>query len=131
VASALALAGVLDFAPAVQGPEIIDETSITFAGILNGRYRVFIDPYLGSNNENWLAVIGKGADPYTAGLYYCPYQALQLHRAIDPLSFQPKIAFKTRYGIVAHPFANPTDVNGGLTANSNRFFRRLKITNLL
>jgi len=123
VASALALAG--------EGPEIIDETSITFAGILNGRYRVFIDPYLGSNNENWLAVIGKGADPYTAGLYYCPYQALQLHRAIDPLSFQPKIAFKTRYGIVAHPFANPTDVNGGLTANSNRFFRRLKITNLL
>lgn len=131
VASALALAGVLDFAPAIQGPSIVDETSVTFAGILNGRYRVFIDPYLGSNNENWLAVIGKGADAYTAGLYYCPYQALQLHRAVDPLSFQPKMAFKTRYGLVAHPFANPTDVTGGLTANSNTFFRRVKVANLL
>lgn len=131
VASALALAGVLDFAPAIQGPEVIDETSVTFAGVLNGRYRVFIDPYLGANNENWLAVIGKGADAYTAGLYYCPYQALQLHRAVDPQSFQPKIAFKTRYGLVAHPFANPTDVNGGMTPNSNTFFRRVKVTNLL
>lgn len=131
VASALALAGVLDFAPAIQGPDIVDETSVTFAGILNGRYRVFIDPYLGANNENWLAVVGKGADAYTAGLYYCPYQALQLHRAIDPQSFQPKIAFKTRYGLTAHPFANPTDVTGGLAANTNTFFRRLRVTNLL
>lgn len=131
VASALALAGVLDFAPAIQGSDIVDETSVTFAGILNGRFRVYIDPFLGSNNENWLAVIGKGADAYTAGLYYCPYQALQLQRAIDPQSFQPKIAFKTRYGLTAHPFANPTDVTGGLAANTNTFFRRLKITNLL
>lgn len=131
VASALALAGVLDFAPAIQSSEIIDETQVTFAGILNGRFRVYIDPFLGSNNENWLAVIGKGADAYTAGLYYCPYQALQLQRAIDPNSFQPKIAFKTRYGLTAHPFANPTDVTGGLTANSNTFFRRSRVTNLL
>lgn len=131
VASALALAGVLDFAPAIQGSEIVDETSVTFAGILNGRFRVYIDPFLGSNNENWLAVIGKGADAYTAGLYYCPYQALQLSRAVDPQSFQPKIAFKTRYGLTAHPFANPTDVTGGMTANSNTFFRRLKVSNLL
>ncbi|HET8687713.1 MAG TPA: hypothetical protein VFM18_13765 [Methanosarcina sp.] len=131
VASALALAGVLDFAPAIQGSDIVDETSVTFAGILNGRFRVYIDPFLGSNNENWLAVIGKGADAYTAGLYYCPYQALQLQRAIDPNSFQPKIAFKTRYGLTAHPFANPTDVTGGLAANTNTFFRRLKVTNLL
>lgn len=131
VASALAMAGVLDFAPAIQSSTIVDETQVTFAGILNGRYKVFVDPFLGSNNENWLAVIGKGQDPYTAGLYYCPYQQLQLHRAVDPLSFQPKLAFKTRYGLTAHPFANPTDVNGGMTANSNTFFRRSKITNLL
>lgn len=131
VASALAMAGVLDFAPAVQGPSVIDETSVTFAGILNGRFKVFVDPYLGSGNENWLAVIGKGADAYTAGLYYCPYQALTLQRALDPNTFQPKIAFRTRYGITAHPFANPTDVTGGLTKNSNTFFRRVKITNLL
>lgn len=131
VASALAMAGALVFAPAIQGNEIVDETQVTFAGILNGRFRVFIDPYLGSNNENWVAVVGKGQDAYTAGLYYCPYQALQLHRAVDPLSFQPKLAFKTRYGLTAHPFANPTDVTGGMTANSNTFFRRSKIINLL
>ena len=131
VASALAMAGVLDFAPAVQGPSVIDETSVTFAGILNGRFKVFVDPYLGSGTENWLTVIGKGADAYTAGIYYCPYQALTLQRALDPNTFQPKIAFKTRYGIVGHPFANPTDVTGGLAANTNTFFRRVRISNLL
>ncbi|HET8687241.1 MAG TPA: hypothetical protein VFM18_11355, partial [Methanosarcina sp.] len=131
VASALAMGGALDFAPAIQSSEIIDETQVTFAGILNGRFRIYVDPFLGSNNENWACVIGKGQDAYTAGLYYCPYQALQLQRAVDPNSFQPKIAFKTRYGITAHPFANPTDVTGGMTANSNSFFRRIKVTNLL
>lgn len=135
VASGLAMAGVLSFAPALETNDIVDETQVTFAGILNNRFRVFVDPYLGSNNENWFAVVGKGADNMTAGLFYCPYQALQLYRAVDPNSFAPKMAFRTRYGITAHPFADPANVNtsqtAGMTANSNTFFRRVKVTNLL
>lgn len=134
VASALAMAGVLDYNPAIQGVEVIDEASTTFAGVLNGRFKVFVDPYLANGGSNThYAVIGhKGANPYQAGLFYAPYQPLQLFRAVDPNTFQPKLAFRQRYGIVAHPYADPTAVsNNGLAANSNVFFRRLKITNLL
>ena len=134
VASALAMAGVLDYNPAIQGVEVIDEASTTFAGILNGRFRVFVDPYLANGGSNThYAVIGhKGQNPYQAGLFYAPYQPLQLFRAVDPASFQPKLAFRQRYGIVAHPYADPAAVsNNGLAANSNTFFRRISIKNLM
>lgn len=134
VASALAMAGVLDYAPAIQGNEIIDETGTTFAGILNGRFKVFVDPYLanGGSNAQYLTVGFKGANPYAAGLFFAPYQPLQLYRAVDPQSYQPRLAFKTRYGIQAHPYAVPNSVTAdGLANNSNVFFRRVKVTNIL
>lgn len=134
VASALAMAGVLDYNPAIQGTEVIDEASTTFAGILNGRFKVFVDPYLANGGSNThYAVIGhKGANPYQAGLFYAPYQPLQLFRAVDPQTFQPRLAFRQRYGVVAHPYANPNSVAAnGLAANTNVFFRRIQIKNIL
>ena len=134
VASALAMAGVLDYNPAIQGTEVIDEASTTFAGILNGRFKVFVDPYLANGGSNThYAVIGhKGASPYQAGLFYAPYQPLQLFRAVDPSTFQPRLAFRQRYGIVAHPYAIPTSVaSDGTAPNSNVFFRRIEIKNIL
>jgi len=134
VASALAMAGVLDYNPAIQGTEVVDEASTTFAGILNGRFKVFVDPYLANGGTNThYAVIGhKGQNPYQAGLFYAPYQPLQLFRAVDPQSFQPKLAFRQRYGVVAHPYAVPTAVSSdGLAPNSNVFFRRISIRNIL
>lgn len=132
VASALAMAGTLDYAPALQTNLEVDDTGNTFAGILNGKYKVYIDPYFTSSAGNELAVVGyKGASAYDAGLFYCPYVPLQMVRAVDPRSFQPKIAFKTRYGMVSNPFANSTGSAGGLVANANRYYRRLKISNLL
>lgn len=136
VASALAMAGVLDYAPAIQGPQVIDEASTTFAGILNGRFKVFVDPYLanGGSNSQYFTVGYKGATPYAAGLFFCPYQPLQLYRAVDPQSYQPRLAFKTRYGVQSHPYADPLNagpIGEGFTANSNVFFRRIKVTNLL
>lgn len=134
VASALAMAGVLDYNPAIQGTEVIDEASTTFAGILNGRFKVFVDPYLANGGSNThYAVIGhKGANPYQAGLFYAPYQPLQLFRAVDPATFQPRLAFRQRYGVVAHPYANPNSVAAnGLAANTNVFFRRIQIKNIL
>lgn len=134
VASALAMAGVLDYNPAIQGTEVVDEASTTFAGILNGRFKVFVDPYLanGGSNTHYAVVGHKGQNPYQAGLFYAPYQPLQLFRAVDPASFQPKLAFRQRYGVVAHPYANPTSVSAdGLAANQNSFFRRISIKNLL
>lgn len=133
VASALAMAGVLDYNPAIQGTAVVDEASTTFAGILNGRFKVFVDPYLatGGSNSQYFTVGYKGANAYAAGLFFAPYQALQLFRAVDPQSFQPKLAFKTRYGIQSHPYANPTNVGQGVTANANVFFRRCKITNII
>lgn len=134
VASALAMAGVLDYNPAIQGVENIDEASTTFAGILNGRFKVFVDPYLANGGANvHYAVIGhKGNNPYQAGMFYAPYQPLQLFRAVDPSSFQPKLAFKQRYGIVAHPYAVPTSVGSdGLAKDSNVFYRRIAIKNII
>lgn len=133
VASALAMAGVLDYNPAIQGSAVVDEASTTFAGILNGRFKVFVDPYLatGGSNTQYFTIGYKGANPYAAGLFFAPYQALQLYRAVDPASFQPKLAFRTRYGIQAHPYATATVAGNGLAGNSNYFFRRIQVQNIL
>lgn len=131
VASALQMAGVLDIAPmlAQQNNLAVDDTGNTFAGVLNGRWRVYIDPYA---TANFMVVGYRGASPFDAGLFYCPYVPLQLMRAADPNSFQPKIGFKTRYGVVANPFAEGTTEGlGALTQNSNVFYRRVLINNLM
>lgn len=134
VASALAMTGQLDTGgnAMIGGVAVVDDSTTTFAGVLNGRFKVFVDPYLanGAANQHYMVVGRKGATPYEAGLFYCPYQPLQLYRAVDPNTMQPRIAFKSRYGIVAHPYATPTVAGNGLLANSNTFFRRVKITNL-
>lgn len=130
VASALQAAGVLSYTPALQANQMqIDDTGNTFAGILNGQYRVYIDPYATSQ----YFVIGyKGANPMDSGLFYCPYVPLQMVRAVDPGSFQPKIGFKTRYGMVANPFAEGTTAGlGVIKQNSNKYYRRVSVANLM
>lgn len=128
VASALAMAGMLDYTPALSTNLQVDDTGNTFAGVLNGRYRVYVDPYA---TGNFYVVGYKGASAYDAGLYYAPYQPLMLHKAIGEDSFQPKIGFSTRYGLVANPFAEGTTKGAGaLNANSNVYFRRVKVENL-
>ena len=139
VASALTMAGVLDYTPALNANLNVDDTGNTFAGTLQGKYRVYIDPYsanLTSGNAssgNQYYVVGyKGSSPYDAGLFYCPYVPLQMVRAVGENSFQPKIGFKTRYGIVANPFADGKGQGlGVLTRNKNRYYRRVKVTNLM
>ena len=136
VASALAMAGVLDYAPALQANLTVDDTGNTFAGILQGRYRVYVDPYsanLGAASQFYVAGY-KGTSPYDAGIFYCPYVPLQMVRAVDPNSFQPKIGFKTRYGMIANPYV--TQTNGTVdadtfTANRNQYYRRSKVINLM
>ena len=133
VASALAMAGVLDYTPALQGNSAmnIDDTSTTFAGVLNGKYKVYVDPYTANVSNTQFFVVGyKGQSAFDAGIFYCPYVPLQLVRAVDPATFQPKIGFKTRYGLVANPFVS-LDGTGGLTANENYYYRRVKVTNLM
>ena len=129
VASALQMAGVLDYTPALNSNSLeVDDTGNTFAGVLNGRYRVYIDPYAGAN---YLVVGYKGSSAFDAGLFYCPYVPLQMVRAVGENSFQPKIGFKTRYGMVANPFAQgATQGNGALTADTNVYYRRVAIANL-
>lgn len=130
VASALSMAGVLDYAPALQTNLTVDDTGNTFCGVLGGKIRVYIDPYFLSSGTDELAVVGyRGVHPYDAGFFYCPYVPLQMVRAVDPNSFQPKIGFKTRYGKVENPFYAAT--NAALAANHNPFYRIFKITNLL
>jgi len=139
VASALTMAGVLDYTPALNANLNVDDTGNTFAGVLQGKYRVYIDPYsantptAGSGSGNQYYVVGyKGSSPYDAGLFYCPYVPLQMVRAVGENSFQPKIGFKTRYGIVANPFAEGTTVGAGaLTTNANRYYRRVSVKNLM
>lgn len=130
VASALQMAGILDYAPALNANNLNpDDTGNTFAGVLNGRFRVYIDPYAGAN---YMVVGYKGANVFDAGLFYCPYVPLQMVRAVGENSFQSKIGFKTRYGMVANPFApGLTAGNGSLTANTNVYYRRTIVTNLL
>ena len=133
VASALAMAGVLDYSSGLTGKNdlTVDDTSTTFAGILNGKYKVYVDPYTSNVSATQFFVVGyKGASAFDAGLFYCPYVPLQMVRAVDPNSFQPKIGFKTRYGLVANPFVS-LDGTGGLTANENYYYRRVKVTNLM
>jgi len=137
VASALTMAGVLDYTPALNANLNVDDTGNTFAGVLQGKYRVYIDPF-SSNQTTSLGtqyyVIGyKGTSPYDAGLFYCPYVPLQMVRAVGENTFQPKIGFKTRYGIVANPFAEGTNTTntGRITANSNRYYRRVTVKNLM
>ena len=133
VASALTMAGVLDYTPALNAGLNVDETGNTFAGVLAGKYRVYIDPYAANTSGDQYYVAGyKGSSPYDAGLFYCPYVPLQMVRAVGQDTFQPKIGFKTRYGIVANPFAEGTSAGlGALTRNTNRYYRRVKVANLM
>jgi len=130
VASALQMAGVLDYTPALNSNNLnVDDTGNTFAGVLNGRVRVYIDPYAGGN---YMVVGYKGSSAFDAGLFYCPYVPLQMVRAVDPDSFQPKIGFKTRYGMVANPYAEGATVGlGALTKDSNVYYRRVLVDNLM
>jgi len=133
VASALTMAGVLDYTPALNANLNVDDTGNTFAGILQGKYRVYIDPYSANVAANQYYVVGyKGTSPYDAGLFYCPYVPLQMVRAVGENTFQPKIGFKTRYGMVANPFAEGTTAGAGrLRVNSNRYYRRVTVKNLM
>jgi len=136
VASALSMAGVLDYAPALNTSLNVDDTGNTFAGVLNGRYRVYVDPYsanTGAASQFYVAGY-KGTSPYDAGLFYCPYVPLQMVRAIDPSTFQPKIGFKTRYGMIANPYVTQSDGTTDadtFTADRNQYYRSVKVTNLM
>ena len=136
VASALGMAGVLDYAPALNGNNGltgVDDTSSTLVGTLNGRIKVYVDPYSANVADKHYYVAGyKGTSPYDAGLFYCPYVPLQQVRAINPDTFQPKIGFKTRYGMVSNPFSGGlTQGSGALTANANKYYRRVQVSNLM
>jgi len=137
VASALTMAGVLDYTPALNSNLNVDDTGNTFAGTLQGKYKVYIDPYannaLSSAVSSQYYTVGyKGSSPYDAGLFYCPYVPLQMVRAVGQDTFQPKIGFKTRYGIVANPFANGTTADlGVIKRNSNNYYRRVIVNNLM
>jgi Major capsid protein Gp23 len=126
VASALAMGGFLNVSPALNVQLEVDDTGNTFAGILNGKFKVYIDPYA-KTNANFVMVGYRGASPYDAGVFYCPYVPLQMVRAVDQSTFQPKIGFKTRYGMVANPFADDTNIN---TVGSNQYYRIFAVTNL-
>ena len=139
VASALTMAGILDYTPALNANLNVDDTGNTFAGTINGKFRVYIDPYsanltsANAANGNQYYVVGyKGTSPYDAGLFYCPYVPLQMVRAVGENTFQPKIGFKTRYGLVANPYAEGTTQGlGRLRVNSNRYYRRVAVKNLM
>jgi len=133
VASALTMAGVLDYTPALNANLNVDDTGNTFAGVLQGKYRVYIDPFAANLAADQYYVVGyKGTSPYDAGLFYCPYVPLQMVRAVGQDTFQPKIGFKTRYGMVANPFAEGTTFGGGrIKTNSNRYYQRVQVKNLM
>lgn len=125
VASALAMAGVLDYAPALSTNLTVDEANSTFAGVLNGKYKVFVDPFASNGTADQFLMVGyKGSSKYDAGAFFCPYVPLQLYRAQDPQTFQPKIAFRTRYGFVSNPFTS-------LASGTNIYYRKLVVKNLL
>ena len=135
VASALAMSGILDYNSALAGQVslTVDDTGNTFAGTIFGRIKVYIDPYFPTGSTSEFAVVGyKGTNAYDAGMFYCPYVPLQMVRAVDTGTFQPKIGFKTRYGLVANPFAQGTTQGlGALTAQSNNYYRGFRIANLM
>ena len=131
VASALQMAGVLDYAPALNSNNLqVDDTGFTFAGVLNGRFKVYIDPYVVGGD--YFTVGYRGANPMDAGIFYCPYVPLQMVRAVDPETFQPKIGFKTRYGMVSNPFAEGLTVGAGaINQDSNVYYRRSQVSHLM
>jgi hypothetical protein len=138
VASALQMAGVLDYAPALATNLNVDDTGNTFAGVLNGKFKVYVDPYSANVHASQFYVAGyKGTSPYDSGLFYCPYVPLQMVRAVGQDNFQPKIGFKTRYGMVQNPFATTRgtgvlDVSGAVgAADQNMYYRRVKVTNIM
>ena len=143
VASALQMAGVLDYTPALDSNNLSpDDTGNTFVGVLNGRYRVYIDPYAVASATNWFVCGYKGSSAYDAGIFYCPYVPLQMVRAVDTSTFQPKIGFKTRYGMVKNPFSRGATVNsavgdaefGGdlsVAAQNNVYYRLVRVDNLM
>jgi hypothetical protein len=132
VASALAMGGFLNISPALNQQLEVDDTGNTFAGVLNGKMRVYIDPYVQSGVD-FVCVGYRGSSPYDAGLFYCPYVPLQMVRAVDPDTFQPKIGFKTRYGMVANPFVLKTDGTPdgeAMTTSINQYYRIFRVLNL-
>jgi len=143
VASALQMAGVLDYTPALNNNLNVDDTSTTFAGVMNGRFKVYVDPYSANISANQYYVAGyKGTSPYDAGFFYCPYVPLQMVRAVGENTFQPKIGFKTRYGMAANPFAaagaaaagfpaSGLNSDASIDANVNSYYRRVKVNNLM
>ena len=133
VASALQMAGVLDYTPALNNNLNVDDAGNTFAGVLNGRFKVYIDPYSANADAKQYYTVGyKGTSPYDSGIFYCPYVPLQMVRAVGENTFQPKIGFKTRYGLTANPFAGGATARGGtLTANDNVYYRRVQVTNIM
>ena len=140
VASALAMAGVLDYAPALSTNLSVDDTGNTFAGVLNGSLKVYIDPYYASASqrptgvsagEGYVTVGYRGSNPFDAGLFYCPYVPLQMVRAVGEDTFQPKVAFKTRYGIVSNPYVGSTPANGLAATSTNSYYRSFEVLNLL
>ncbi len=138
VASALSMAGLLDYAPAMSTDLNTDTASTTFAGVMNGRYKVYVDPYSDPHAQEFYCVGYKGDSPMDAGIFYCPYVPLQMVRAVDSSSFQPQIAFKTRYGIVANPFAENASASTGRTTgvlgsnpHLNKYYRKARISNLM
>ena len=140
VASALAMAGVLDYAPALSTSLAVDDTGNTFAGVLNGSMKVYIDPYYASASqrptgvtagEGYCTVGYRGSNPFDAGLFYCPYVPLQMVRAVGENTFQPKVAFKTRYGMVSNPYVGSTPANGLAATSTNSYYRSFEVLNLL
>ena len=143
VASALQMAGILDYTPALNNSLNVDDTQTTFAGVMNGRYKVYVDPFAANVAASQYYVVGyKGTSPYDAGVFYCPYVPLQMVRAVGENTFQPKIGFKTRYGLAANPFAaagaadatfpaSGLNADASLDANTNAWYRRVKVANLM
>ena len=137
VASALQMSGVLDYAPALNTNLNVDDTGNTFAGVLNGKFKVYVDPYSANVNASQFYCVGyKGTSPYDSGLFYCPYVPLQMVRAVGQDSFQPKIGFKTRYGMVANPFATSNglgaiDLTSPAAGDQNVYYRRVKVSNIM
>ena len=137
VASALSMAGMLDYAPALNTELNVDDAGNTFVGVLNGKYKVYIDPYYtldpvsGHNNEGYMTIGYRGSNPYDAGVFYCPYVPLQMVRAIGENSFQPKIGFKTRYGMISNPFVGSSPSDGLASAGSNFYYRKIEVENIL
>ena len=128
VASALAASGMLDYAPAIAANLQVDDTGNTFAGVINGRLRVYIDPYAVAD---YVTVGYKGTNAYDAGIFYCPYVPLQMVRAVGENDFQPRIGFKTRYGMASNPFVGATPANGLALAKTNQYYRIFRVDNLM